>query len=91
MIVYSISLSAMWQPSDMDVKGPTYESVITASDPMIAGPTIRLLVIRAPFSIRTRPMISLVASTVPSTSGTMVSSTERLTSSMSVTLPVSFQ
>lgn len=58
----------------------------------MTGPTIRLRVTRAPGSILTRPMISLSSSTwAPRVQGSTVSSTVRLTSSMSVTLPVSFQ
>lgn len=90
-IEYSISLSSIRQFSETEVYGPTYASLITELRPMIAGPTIRLPATFAPASIRTRPMISLSASTSPSTSGSRVSSTDRLTSSMSVTLPVSFQ
>lgn len=52
---------------------------------------MRLPLTLAPASTRTRPMISLDSSTVPSTTGSTVSRTDRLTSSMSVTLPVSFQ
>lgn len=63
----------------------------TVSLPMIAGPTMRLPVIVAPFSILTRPTISLLSSADPSQTASTLSSTRRLTSSMSVTLPVSFQ
>ena len=57
--------------------------------PMMTGPTIRDP-LTSPASTTTRPMSSL-ASTVPRTCGSMVSSTIRFTSSMSATLPVSFQ
>lgn len=60
-------------------------------DPITAGPTIRELLTRAPASILTRPITSLSASTGPSVHGSTPSSTVRLTSSMSMTLPVSFQ
>ena len=46
---------------------------------------------RAPRSITTRPMSSVASSTVPCWSASALSSTMRLTSSMSATLPVSFQ
>ena len=88
---YSTSLSSIRQFSEMDVNGPTYESLMTVPAPMIAGPTMRLPVTFASGSIRTRPMISLAASTSPSMAGSTVSRTVRLTSSMSVTFPVSFQ
>ena len=58
---------------------------------MITGPTIRDPLIWAPVSTTTRPISSLAASAVPSIRGSALSSTIRLTSSMSVTLPVSFQ
>lgn len=88
---YSISLSSIRQSSETEVNGPMYASLTTVPAPMIAGPTIRLPLTRAPASMRTRPMISLSSSTVPSFTGSTVSRTDRLTSSMSVTLPVSFQ
>ena len=44
---------------------------MTQSRPMMTGPTMREPVTRAPASIRTRPMISLVASTVPSFDGSI--------------------
>jgi hypothetical protein len=59
--------------------------------PMMAGPTMREPDTCAPASTTTRPMISQAASVVPSSRGSMVSRTSRLTSSMSATLPVSFQ
>ena len=59
--------------------------------PMIAGPTMREPATVAPASTTTRPMISQSSLTVPSSRGSMPSSTSRLTSSMSATLPVSFQ
>ena len=58
---------------------------------MMAGPTIREALTLAPASTTTRPISSLAASTSPTTAGSMLSSTARLTSSMSATLPVSFQ
>ncbi len=58
---------------------------------MMAGPTIRDPVTLAPASMTTRPISSLAASTRPATAGSTLSSTTRLTSSMSATLPVSFQ
>ena len=45
----------------------------------------------APASMTTRPISSLAVSTRPATAGSALSSTTRLTSSMSATLPVSFQ
>jgi hypothetical protein len=57
----------------------------------MAGPTIRDPLTLAPASTTTRPISSLAASTSPATAGSTVSSRVRLTSSMSVTLPVSFQ
>lgn len=65
--------------------------MITLPVPMTAGPTMREPLTRAPSSICTRPMISLVSSTSPSMRGSVCSRTERLTSSMSPTFPVSFQ
>lgn len=89
---YSISLSTIRQSSETEVNGPTYAPLITDRAPMITGPTMRLPLTLAPASIRTRPMISLPSSTSASSwDGSMVSRTVRLTSSMSVTLPVSFQ
>ena len=58
---------------------------------MMAGPTIRDPLTLAPASTTTRPISSLAASTMPATADSVLSSTVRLTSSMSVTLPVSFQ
>ena len=58
---------------------------------MIAGPTMRDPDTWAPASITTLPMISHPAPVVPSCRGSTVSSTSRLTSSISATLPVSFQ
>jgi hypothetical protein len=58
---------------------------------MMAGPTMRDALTSAPVSITTRPMSSHPGCTVPRCSGSTVSSTSRLTSSMSATLPVSFQ
>lgn len=89
---YSISLSSMRTSSETEVNGPTYAPLITERAPMITGPTMRLPLTLAPGSILTRPMISLSASTsAPSWNGSTASRTVRLTSSMSVTLPVSFQ
>jgi hypothetical protein len=59
--------------------------------PITAGPTIRDPLTWAPASTATRPMISQPGSTTPSARGSRLSSTSRLTSSMSVTFPVSFQ
>ena len=57
----------------------------------MAGPTILDPLTLAPSSMTTRPISSLAASTTPPTAGSTFSSTVRLTSSMSATLPVSFQ
>ena len=59
--------------------------------PMITGPTMRDPVICTPSSRTTRPMSSVAASAVPRRRGSRLSSTMRFTSSMSATLPVSFQ
>jgi hypothetical protein len=64
---------------------------MTVPEPMTAGPTMRELTIRAPSSTTTRPMVSDAVSTSPSIRRSMPSRTMRFTSSMSPTLPVSFQ
>ena len=57
----------------------------------MTGPTIRDALTSAPSSITTRPISSQPGCTTPRRAGSAVSSTSRLTSSMSATFPVSFQ
>ena len=90
-IEYSISLSSIVQSSATEVNGPTYDPLTRVPAPMMAGPTMREAVTSAPFSITTRPMSSHPGCTTPRCTGSAVSSTSRLTSSKSATLPVSFQ
>jgi len=90
-IEYSISLSAIAQPSATEVNGPTYEPDTRVPAPMMTGPTIREPVTSAPASTTTRPNQLGRGIHPPCTTGSTPSSTMRLTSSMSATLPVSFQ
>jgi DNA-binding CsgD family transcriptional regulator len=88
---YSISLCSIMQSPAIEVYGPMYEPMTLLPGPTIAGPTMRDLSTLAPGSTTTRPTISLAASTVPDSRGSMLSRTVRLASSRSLTFPVSFQ
>lgn len=75
-IEYSISVSSTVQSDAIAVNGPMYDPMILLPAPMIADPTILDPLIWAPASTRTRPMISVSESTVPSSRGSTDSSTD---------------